>query len=130
MFSTAVLHRSMSCPAQLCSRQTPVKSMAPSIGVEHKALPRVRISATFQAGAPTAEDEEEDLEDKSSEYSDVMKQRMGSSLTYRHEDGVNFAHVLDNLMVGSCLQTRDDVDRYGITLALSNDSSNTVPQTL
>ncbi|CAL8461831.1 g1362 [Coccomyxa elongata] len=85
--------------------------MPPSIGVEHKALPRVRISATFQAGAPTAEDEEEDLEDKSSEYSDVMQQRMGSSLTYCHEDGVNFAHVLDNLMVGSCLQTRDDVDR-------------------
>lgn len=133
MFSTAVLHRSMSCPAQLCSRPALVKSIPsmPSIGVEHKALPRVRISATFQAGAPTAEDEEEDLEDKSSEYSDVMKQRMGSSLTYCHEDGVNFAHVLDNLIVGSCLQTRDDVDRHEIHIDLAvKKRTIVVPQLL
>ncbi|KAK9909066.1 hypothetical protein WJX75_006695 [Coccomyxa subellipsoidea] len=36
---------------------------------------------------------------------------MGSSLTYCHEDGINFALVLDNLIVGSCLQTAKDVDR-------------------
>lgn len=54
---------------------------------------------------------EEDEEAKSDEYSDVMQQRMGGSLSYRHEDGINFADILDDLMVGSCLQTPEDVDR-------------------
>ncbi len=54
---------------------------------------------------------EKDEDAKSDEYSDVMQQRMGSSLTYRHEDGINFADILNDLMVGSCLQTADDVDR-------------------
>lgn len=40
-----------------------------------------------------------------------MQQKMGSVLTYRHEDGMNFAHVLDDLIVGSCLQTPQDLDR-------------------
>jgi len=46
---------------------------------------------------------------------DVMQQRMGSSLTYRHEDGINYAIILDDLMVGSCLQTPADVDRSALT---------------
>ena len=54
---------------------------------------------------------EKDEDAKSDEYSDVMQQRMGSSLSYRHEDGINFADILNDLMVGSCLQTADDVDR-------------------
>ena len=54
---------------------------------------------------------EEDEEPKSDEYTDVMQQRMGGSLSYRHEDGINFADILDDLMVGSCLQTPEDVDR-------------------
>ena len=36
---------------------------------------------------------------------------MGGNLTYRHEDGMNFASVLDDIIVGSCLQTPQDVDR-------------------
>jgi hypothetical protein len=36
---------------------------------------------------------------------------MGGSLSYRHEDGINFAEILDDLMVGSCLQIPEDVDR-------------------
>ena len=40
-----------------------------------------------------------------------MQARMGSPLTYNHEAGMNFAHVLDDLMVGSCLQTPADLDR-------------------
>lgn len=107
------LHRSMSCPAQLSTRPSLLKPQ-PCMAVEHRALPKVRISATLQAGASTAEDEEEDLDEKSSEYSDVMQQRMGSSLTYCHEDGINFALVLDNLIVGSCLQTAKDVDRQDL----------------
>ena len=50
-------------------------------------------------------------EKKSDEYSKEMQTKMGSSLKYRHEDGMNFAHVLDDLIVGSCLQSPQDLDR-------------------
>lgn len=52
-----------------------------------------------------------DTERKSEEYTDVMQHRMGTVLTYRHEDGMNYHRILDNLVVGSCLQTPMDVDR-------------------
>ncbi len=84
-------------------------------------------------GAPA----EEDAEEKSDEYSDKMQERMvrpghpfeanlamlggagnprlaglqGGSLTYRHEDGMNYAHITDGLIVGSCLQTPADLDK-------------------
>ncbi len=51
------------------------------------------------------------MQEKSSEYTDEMQARMGTSLTYRHEDGINYAFVLPDLIVGSCLQTPADVDR-------------------
>ena len=51
------------------------------------------------------------VEDKSDEYTDVMQQRMGTSLTYRHEDGMNYNRILDDLIVGSCLQTPEDADK-------------------
>ncbi len=54
----------------------------------------------------------EDTEDLSEKYTDVMQERMGSAvLTYRHEDGTNFSRILDDLIVGSCLQQPTDVDR-------------------
>ena len=40
-----------------------------------------------------------------------MQQSMGGTLTYRHEDRMNFAIVMDDILVGSCLQTPQDVDR-------------------
>ncbi len=52
-----------------------------------------------------------DEEAKSDDYSSNMQNKMGGFLTYRHEDGMNFAHVLDDLIVGSCLQTPSDLDR-------------------
>lgn len=48
---------------------------------------------------------------KSGDYSAEMQDKMGGFLTYKHEDGMNYAHVLDNLVVGSCLQTAEDLDR-------------------
>ena len=48
---------------------------------------------------------------KSDDYSSEMQSKMGGFLTYRHEDGMNFADVLDDLLVGSCLQTPSDLDR-------------------
>ena len=55
-----------------------------------------------------AEEVEEDL---SEEYSAEMQSRMGGGLTYRHELGMNFNYILDDLIVGSCPQTAADVDR-------------------
>ena len=53
----------------------------------------------------------ENEEAKSDEYSSEMQNKMGGFLTYRHEDGINFSPVLDDLTVGSCLQTPSDLDR-------------------
>eukprot|EP00191_Tetraselmis_sp_GSL018_P022681 CAMPEP_0177625516 /NCGR_PEP_ID=MMETSP0419_2-20121207/30145_1 /TAXON_ID=582737 /ORGANISM="Tetraselmis sp., Strain GSL018" /LENGTH=352 /DNA_ID=CAMNT_0019126475 /DNA_START=320 /DNA_END=1375 /DNA_ORIENTATION=- len=36
---------------------------------------------------------------------------MGGSLTYNHEDGMNFDYILPDLIVGSCPQSAFDVDR-------------------
>ena len=59
--------------------------------------------------APAAHEEVEDL---SAQYSEEMQQRMGAnSLTYRHEDGMNYTRILDDLIVGSCLQTPADLDK-------------------
>lgn len=63
---------------------------------------------THGTASPAASDPE--TEHKSEEYSDVMSQRMGAALTYRHEDGMNYNRILDGLIVGSCLQTPEDVD--------------------
>ena len=43
---------------------------------------------------------------------------MGGVLTYRHEEGMNYNDILDDLIVGSCPQTAADVDRYGCVEAL------------
>lgn len=49
-----------------------------------------------------------DVEELSEHYTDVMRERMGSAvLTYRHEDGTNYTRILDDLIVGSCLQASD-----------------------
>ena len=59
-----------------------------------------------------------------------MQQRMGSSLTYRHEEGINFADILDDLMVGSCLQTAEDVDRYSFNKCTATSSLPTKTLTM
>ena len=79
------------------------------------SLPKLRTcAAPADSATAVATAESEDLEEteaKSSEYSDTMQQRMGGYLTYCHEDGINYANILEDVMVGSCLQTPEDVDR-------------------
>lgn len=61
-------------------------------------------------------------EEKSDEYTEEMQARMGTTLTYRHEDGINWNAVTPDLIVGSCLQTPADADRLakeGITTVFS-----------
>ena len=71
-------------------------------------LPRRRNQSTHCNATPDiAAADEQDLSD---EYSDVMSARMGAALTYRHENGMNYNRILDDLIVGSCLQIASDVD--------------------
>jgi hypothetical protein len=48
--------------------------------------------------------EDPDVTKKTEDYSSNMQQAMGTPLTYRHELGMNYNHVLPDLIVGSCLQ--------------------------
>ncbi|GAQ77869.1 protein tyrosine phosphate [Klebsormidium nitens] len=68
------------------------------------------LQADATAAAAAAGSKKDDAA-KTDEYSKTMQQTMGTALTYRHELGMNFAHVLPDLIVGSCLQKPADVDR-------------------
>ncbi|GAB4849205.1 Phosphoglucan phosphatase DSP4, chloroplastic [Ancistrocladus abbreviatus] len=50
-------------------------------------------------------------EEKSDIYSTNMTEAMGAVLTYRHELGMNYNFIRPDLIVGSCLQTPEDVDK-------------------
>ncbi|KAF8072853.1 DSP4 [Scenedesmus sp. PABB004] len=75
------------------------------------------------AGVISVLPEQEEGEALSEEYTEAMQARMGTSLTYRHEDGINYNFVLPDLIVGSCLQGPADVDRLaaeaGVTTVFS-----------
>lgn len=63
-------------------------------------------SNTEMGGADVKEEEE-----KSDIYSNTMTEAMGAVLTYRHELGMNYNFICPDLIVGSCLQTPEDVDK-------------------
>lgn len=63
------------------------------------------------AAGEATEEKKEEIGVKTEEYSATMQQAMGTSLEYRHELGMNYAHVLPDLIVGSCLQTPADADK-------------------
>uniref|UniRef100_A0A7C9CH39 Dual specificity protein phosphatase 4 n=2 Tax=Opuntia streptacantha TaxID=393608 RepID=A0A7C9CH39_OPUST len=50
-------------------------------------------------------------EEKSDTYSTTMTEAMGAVLTYRHELGMNYNFIRPDLIVGSCLQSPEDVDK-------------------
>jgi len=69
---------------------------------------------------------QEGEKDISDEYSTEMKAKMGSTLVYKHEDGMNYARVGPRLFVGSCLQTAKDVEtlkgeKVGVVFCLQQD---------
>lgn len=69
------------------------------------------FSTSPPASPPPPHTHEPEEELLSEEYSDEMQKRMGNtSLVYRHEDGMNYTRILDDLIVGSCLQIAADVD--------------------
>ena len=59
-------------------------------------------------------------EDISETYSETMSNAMGAVLTYDHAAGMNYTRILDDLIVGSCLQKASE----GVTtiLQLQEDS--------
>ncbi|XP_022945467.1 phosphoglucan phosphatase DSP4, amyloplastic-like isoform X2 [Cucurbita moschata] len=67
------------------------------------------ISSVEISGAEV--DDAEEKEEKSEIYSQNMTEAMGAVLTYRHELGMNYNFICPDLIVGSCLQTREDVDK-------------------
>jgi hypothetical protein len=67
-------------------------------------------AAGLKAAAAEPAKEEEDAA-KSEEYSAEMSKKMGTNLTYHHEMGIDYNYLIDDVIVGSCLQTPADVDR-------------------
>ncbi|CAI5984861.1 unnamed protein product [Closterium sp. NIES-64] len=63
------------------------------------------VGAVLEASQSAEEHSESDAREKGEEYSATMQVAMGNTaLVYRHELGMNYARVLPNLIVGSCLQ--------------------------
>lgn len=70
----------------------------------------VKMSASSSKSSIEADDPNVE-EVKSDAYSNTMTEAMGAVLTYRHELGMNYNFILPDLIVGSCLQTPEDVDK-------------------
>ncbi|KAG9441857.1 hypothetical protein H6P81_017711 [Aristolochia fimbriata] len=70
------------------------------------------VSMALSGSASNAEMSSPELKEEKSEiYSTNMTQAMGAVLTYRHELGMNYNFILPDLIVGSCLQAPEDVDK-------------------
>jgi hypothetical protein len=74
------------------------------------------------------------VEGRSDEYSKAMDNTMGANATikgkrlvYNHEDGMNYDLITKDIIVGSCLQVPEDVDRYGELRDLHAHSSLLCP---
>ncbi|XP_068645435.1 phosphoglucan phosphatase DSP4, amyloplastic-like isoform X2 [Aristolochia californica] len=72
---------------------------------------RISLKALSGRTSNTEMSSSELKEEKSEIYSHDMTQAMGAALTYRHELGMNYNYILQDLIVGSCLQTPEDVDK-------------------
>ncbi|XP_022892567.1 phosphoglucan phosphatase DSP4, amyloplastic-like isoform X3 [Olea europaea var. sylvestris] len=63
------------------------------------------------SGSASNTDSDTEKNEKSETYSHDMTAAMGAVLTYRHELGMNYNFIRPDLIVGSCLQTPEDVDK-------------------
>jgi protein-tyrosine phosphatase len=73
--------------------------------------PTTRPPTTTTCAAAAAAASNDDEAAKSDDYSKDMQAKMGTTLTYRHERGINWDTITPDVIVGSCLQTPADVDR-------------------
>lgn len=85
-----------------------------SLGTMNYADLNRRITVKAITGSTSSKEtsNNSEVEEKKSEiYSTNMTEAMGAVLTYRHELGMNYNFIRPDLIVGSCLQTPEDVDR-------------------
>ncbi|XVF82977.1 hypothetical protein PTKIN_Ptkin16aG0095700 [Pterospermum kingtungense] len=75
-------------------------------------IPRSLEVKAISGSTSSAKESSSDAEGKISEiYSHNMTAAMGAVLTYRHDLGMNYNFIRPDLIVGSCLQTPEDVDK-------------------
>uniref|UniRef100_M4EXB2 Dual specificity protein phosphatase 4 n=1 Tax=Brassica campestris TaxID=3711 RepID=M4EXB2_BRACM len=84
----------------------PIKANDLKLRLVLQAVSDSKSTSAEVSGVSNKEEEE-----KSDEYSQDMTQAMGAVLTYRHELGMNYSFVRPDLIVGSCLQTPEDIDK-------------------
>ncbi|KAB1218985.1 Phosphoglucan phosphatase DSP4, amyloplastic [Morella rubra] len=72
---------------------------------------RSMVVKAISGSTSSAESGANAKEEKSETYSTNMTEAMGAVLTYRHELGMNYNFIRPDLIVGSCLQTPEDVDK-------------------
>ncbi|XP_019462192.1 PREDICTED: phosphoglucan phosphatase DSP4, amyloplastic [Lupinus angustifolius] len=84
-----------------------------SLGIINRSNQNLTMSLKSTSGSiPSADTSSTDVEEEKSEiYSNNMTEAMGAVLTYRHELGMNYNFIRPDLIVGSCLQSPEDVDK-------------------
>ncbi|KAF1860619.1 hypothetical protein Lal_00021664 [Lupinus albus] len=84
-----------------------------SLGIINRSHQNLTMSLKSTSGSiPSADTSSTDVEEEKSEiYSNNMTEAMGAVLTYRHELGMNYNFIRPDLIVGSCLQSPEDVDK-------------------
>lgn len=101
-------------PLQTNLRKPSINAILPARLLNHTTTLHENFNIKmFSSPAPSAAEMSgpEVDEEKSDVYSADMTQAMGAVLTYRHELGMNYTFILPDLIVGSCLQTPEDVDK-------------------
>ncbi|PSR98055.1 Phosphoglucan phosphatase DSP4 [Actinidia chinensis var. chinensis] len=105
-FDFHVLSRSSALPVH---SRNPSCSVISSLGMMNATdFPRI-VKAV--SGSTSSAEMSNAEEEKSETYSSNMTEAMGAVLTYRHELGMNYNFIRPDLIVGSCLQTPEDVDK-------------------
>ncbi|KAK7343930.1 hypothetical protein VNO77_13062 [Canavalia gladiata] len=89
------------------------KNLPLSLGIVNNSNQNRSMALKSASGSiPSAETSGADMKEvKSETYSNNMTEAMGAVLTYRHELGMNYNFIRPDLIVGSCLQTPEDVDK-------------------
>ncbi|KAH9704116.1 phosphoglucan phosphatase DSP4 [Citrus sinensis] len=111
------LPRSSALPLQsfrFNQRKPTSSSSFNSLGTMNYADLNRRITVKAITGSTSSKetsDSSEVKEEKSEIYSTNMTEAMGAVLTYRHELGMTYNFIRPDLIVGSCLQTPEDVDK-------------------
>ncbi|XP_007010098.2 PREDICTED: phosphoglucan phosphatase DSP4, amyloplastic isoform X1 [Theobroma cacao] len=81
-------------------------------GMDFSDIPRSMAVKAISGSTSSAKQSSSESEgEKSNIYSHNMTEAMGAVLTYRHELGMNYNFIRPDLIVGSCLQAPEDVDK-------------------